>query len=215
MKKIVINEETAIDKSVDNLINEIDSENSSTKIERLKKASLDLSRKLELEIFKSAISGETSGVDQTENVKNLFKKMNLIFSGGFDYYYISPIVEKIANGESLKNKRASIDVLINENQIGKLNETIKCTNLLELINYELDGEEKNAIWLKPTLATINLISFSRTEDKGILIRQGNGEGISLTEDELTNFLSNENGEYEGLEYKTVSKPEYQVKKLKK
>lgn len=216
MREIVISEERIIDEFIEELVNKIDSANNDIKISKLKKALLDLkSRKVELEGFKNVIRQEVSSSNQTRVIRNLFKRINIILSCGFDYYYFSPIVEKIVSGESLENEKVSIDVLINENQLEKLNKTINCTASLELINYKIDDEERNAIWFKNTPVTINLISFSRTEDNGIIIKQPNHEDMFLNEEQLTNFLSGKNGEYEGLEYKTVSKSGLQLKKLRK
>lgn len=216
MREIVISEERIIDEFIEELVKKIDSANNDIKISKLKKALLDLkSRKVELEGFKNVISQEVSSSNQTRVIRNLFKRINIILSCGFDYYYFSPIVEKIVSGESLENEKVSIDVLLNENQLEKLNKTINCTASLKLINYRIDDEERNAIWFKNTPVTINLISFSRTEDNGIIIKQSNHDDIFLTEEQLTNFLSDKNGEYEGLEYKTVSKSGLQVKKLRK
>ena len=212
---IIIEEEVAIEEMLEELMGKIEDETSSIKLSRYKKLILDLKkRKSELESFRDAVSVNIVGSDQTTNLTSMFNRVNLLLSGGFDYYYASPVVDKIRDREDLSNEKTSINMLFNEKHLDKLRKTIDCTKSLDFIKYQKDGNDKYAIWYRATPVTINLIPFERDLDNGVIIKKSNNETIHYTEDQIGNLFSRKNSEYGKLEYKTLSKSGMQIKDIR-
>ncbi len=209
---IRIEEEIAIEEMLEELNSKVADETSSVKLSRYKKLILELKKRQgELESFKNAVSANFVGTDQTNNLISMFNRVNLLLSGGFDYYYASPIVDRIRDNEDLSSERTSINMLFNEKQLDKLRKTIDCTKSLDFIKYQKDGNDKYAIWYRATPVTINLIPFERVKDKGVVVKKSRNEEIHYTEDQIGNLFSNRNGEYSNLEYRVLAKSIMQTK----
>lgn len=200
---------------LDEFVDKIENESSSIKLSRYKKLIFELKkRKNELENFRDAVSVDIVGNDQTHNLVTMFNRVNFILSGGFDYYYASPIVDKIRDHEDLSSEKTSINMLFNEKHLEKLRKTLDCTKTLDFIKYQKDGNDRYAIWFKGTPVSVNLIPFERNKEDGIVVKKSNGVNIHYTEDEISNLFSNKNGEFADLEYKKLSKSGMQLKEFR-
>ena len=215
MSKMLVNEEREIKELLQEISERVQTEKSDTKLKIYKRMLTELKiRNNEIDSFKNAISSKIVGKNQKDNLAKIFHKANELLFAGFDYYYASSIVEKIRAKETLLNEKTSIDVLVNEEHLEKLKQTVDCSKDLEFFSYEEDGKDKYSIWYKNTPVSLNLIPFKREESKGITIKYPN-EKVYLTKDQTDNFFSSKNGEYNNLEYKTLSKSGIQVKELRR
>ena len=159
--------------------------------------------KSDLEKFKNAT--EECIIEDEENEKQMlqfFDTFNLLSSGGFDYYHISPIVEMLEEKDSIVGLPSTDVVFINREQLAKLKQVIDCVPTLEFIAYKEEGAKHNwatkyAIWNVCTNNRIDLVPFKR-KSRGIEIISDDEE----CEKEAVLYASE--GEHNEIPYKLIS-----------
>ena len=138
---------------------------------------------------------ESDNKETFGNVEKLFKKFNSYAFAGFDFYHLDGL-KKVR-----KDKCATMDVLINEEHLDKLEKVINCDK--ELGFYD-DLCSKYGIVLNDTKANINLIPFERTKE-GIII-EGKDGNVLISNKELKEAFGEQLQEYQGYSYRKLFKP---------
>ena len=226
MKKILENEEREIRELIAQLSDRADRASSEFKKGAYNKLLEELKiRAYEISDFKKTVGQNGRNHLQTSNLRRLFHTANEVLFAGFDYYYASNIVEKLAAGKDLSQEVPSINVLINEEHLEALKRSVDCYkkidikhflnyeviedeyklqelservalyNKLDFISYENNGSDRIAIWLRSTPCRLNLIPFKR-ESKD-KIRLENGDLMTIDSD------NSAVKEYNGLGYRTL------------
>lgn len=161
-----------------------------------------MNRLLEIEAFKTRICDDE--YVQGSEVEELFNKFNSYAFAGFDYYYTSDVKSK---AESKNPVWSTFYALINENQLDKLREVIKCDGDLDFISYnDKDGYVRRAVLLKNGCANINLIPFTRDIDNCITMRNGDGSTVTFTREETEKLFKSDILEHNNMGYNQLRMP---------
>ncbi len=140
---------------------------------------------------------ESGNKESFENTEKLFDEFNSLAFAGFDFYHLNGLKD------AATNKCATINVLINKDQLKKLENVVNCDNNLFFFSYELDSKTKYGIVLCDTVANINLIPFTRTKN-GILV-QGKKDGTYISNKDLKEAFGEIKRQHNGFGYRKLTK----------